>query len=184
MQPFAKPAGDLRLRSSCRVESLGHPVEFGPERMAEFRTLLGRYPTKQAALLPTLWMAQQEWGWISTEVIDYVSGLLELPPSHVYGVVSFYTMYNRAPVGKYHIQICTNLSCQLAGAEPMLRCLQDKLGIGLNETTADGLFTLSEVECLAACEMAPMIQIGDEFIGPLTPESISELIDRLRSESR
>lgn len=180
MQPFVKPAEDILARSACRVESMGHPVEFSAENRRAFEHLLTRYPTKQAAVLPTLWLCQEQFGWISTEVIEYVAKLLELPESHVYGVVSFYTMFYRKPMGKYHVQLCTNVSCMLLGGATILDALREKLGIDLEETTADGLFSLSEVECLAACEMAPMAQVNDEFHGPLTPEGVNLLIESLK----
>lgn len=184
MQPFATQHEDLRSREACKLLSLGRAVQFSPAAQQEFEALQKRYPTRQATVLPALWIAQREFGWISTEVVDMVAGLCNLPASHVYGVVSFYTMYNRAPVGKYVLQLCTNISCQLLGAEHLLDCLQKKLGIGLNQTTQDGLFTLVEVECLAACEMAPMIQVNEDFVGPLTPETADSLIDRLRAEAK
>lgn len=162
---------------------MGEEVAFTREEMTEVEQILGRYPTKMAALLPLLWKAQYKWGWISTEVIEYIASLLELPVSHVYGVVSFYTMYNREPVGTYRIELCTNISCQLKGSEHILDCLRERLGIELGETTPDGLFTLSEAECLAACEMAPMLQVGLDFHGPLTPESVNNLIDALKKKS-
>jgi len=180
MQPFAPPAEDITRREACHVESMGHPVEFPPERRAELDRIFARYPNRRAAVLPALWIAQQEFGWVSTEVIEYVAGLCEVHPSHVYGVVSFYTMYNRTPKGRWHLQLCTNLPCQLRGAEHVLECLKEKLGIGLGGTTADRMFSLDEVECLAACEMAPCLQVNDEFVGPLDPESARALVDELR----
>jgi NADH-quinone oxidoreductase E subunit len=183
MQPYVKPAENIAARRACQVESMGHPVEFTVENRRAFEHLLTRYPTKQAAVLPTLWLCQEQFGWISTEVIEYVSELLELHPSHVYGVVSFYTMFYRKPMGKYHVQLCTNVSCMLLGGGSILDSLREKLGIDLEETTADGLFSLSEVECLAACEMAPMAQVNDEFHGPLTPERVNLLIDSLKKRS-
>ena len=179
MQPFASLNEDPSRREACRIQSSGRPAEFSAATMAEFEEAARRYPNKQAAILPALWMAQRDFGWISQEVIDMVARLCEAPPSHVYAVVSFYTMYHRVPKGKHVLQLCTNLSCQMKGAEHMLECLKAKLGIGLGETTPDGMFTLEEVECLAACEMAPVIQIDDAYIGPLTAESTNELIDRL-----
>lgn len=180
MQPFSPPAEDLRLREACHLESAGRPTEFSPAVRAEFEAVQRRYPTRQASVLPALWLAQREYGWISRETIEYVAGLCDMAPSHVYGVVSFYTMFNRTPRGRYHLQLCTNLSCQLLGAEHILDCLRRKLGIELGETTEDRLFSLDEVECLAACEMAPMVQVNDEFTGPLTPASAEALVDRLR----
>lgn len=182
MQPFAPPIEDLRQREACRLESLGRPFEFSAEARAEVERLFTRYPERRAALLPVLWMVQRELGWIPREAVEAVAPLCQVPVSHVYGVVSFYTMFNRAPKGKYHLQLCTNLSCQLLGAEHILECLRRKLGCELGQTTPDRLFTLDEVECLAACEMAPMIQVNDQFIGPLTAKSAEELVDRLRRE--
>ena len=184
MQPYENPNLDIAGREACHVESMGHAVQFSDENREKFDELLTRYPTKQAAVLPTLWMAQEQFGWCSTEVIEYVSELLDLPPSHVYGVVSFYTMYYRRPMGKYHIQLCTNISCMLRGGETILECLQEKLGIGLGETTPDGLISLDEVECLAACDIAPMCQMNDEYHGPFTPESVGQFVDQLRSRGK
>ncbi len=183
MQPFATPPEDITLREACPVGSMGHPVEFSPEGRAELEEAFTRYPIRRAAVLPALWIAQREFGWISREVIESVARLCEMPPSHVYGVVSFYTMFHRSPKGRYHLQLCTNLTCQLLGAEHILDCLRSRLGIGLGETTPDGVFSLDEVECLAACEMAPMIQVNEGFIGPLTPESTDALLEKLRREA-
>jgi NADH-quinone oxidoreductase subunit E len=180
MQPSAAPPENLRLREACAVRALGREVRFSAEGSAELERLFTRYPTKQAVVLPALWIAQREFGWISKEAIEYVAGLCEVPPAHVYSVVSFYTMFHRAPKGKWHLQLCTNLSCQLLGAEHLLECLREKLGIGLNETTADGLFSLEEVECLAACELAPVLQVNDEFHGPVPPEMVEGLLAELR----
>jgi NADH-quinone oxidoreductase E subunit len=184
MQPFTPPVEDLRQREACRLESAGHPVEFSAEMLAELETIQRRYPTRQASLLPALWLAQQTFGWISREVLVYVARLLDLPPSHVYGVVSFYTMFHRAPVGRYHLQLCTNLSCQLRGAEHILDCLRGKLGLELGQTGEDGLFSLEEVECLAACEMAPVLQVNQELVGPMNEVSVGQLVDRLRTEAK
>ena len=184
MQPYAIVKEDPSTRSACRLERMGRAVEFGPAALKEFEELIPRYPTRQATVLPALWIAQREFGWISTEVVEYVAKLTQLAPSHVYGVVSFYTMYNRQPVGRYMLQLCTNLSCQLMGAEEILASLEKKLGIGLNQTTEDRMFTLVEVECLADCEHAPMIQVNDRFVGPVTTESIGRLVDDLRAEAK
>jgi NADH-quinone oxidoreductase E subunit len=180
MQPFAAPSEDLRGRDACRVDGLGREVRFSAEGLAELERLFTRYPTRQAVVLPALWIAQRELGWIPSEAITYVAGLCDVPPAHVYGVVSFYTMFNRTPKGRWHLQLCTNLSCQLLGAEHVLECLREKLGIELGGTTADRLFSLDEVECLAACELAPVLQVNDEFHGPVTPESVGPLLEELR----
>ncbi|HLH75975.1 MAG TPA: NAD(P)H-dependent oxidoreductase subunit E [Candidatus Binataceae bacterium] len=157
-------------------------INFSQPVLAELHDLLSHYPTKQAALLPALWLAQREFGWISPEVEAYVAGLLGLAPSHVAGVVSFYTMFYRKPVGRWHLEVCGNLSCRLRGAATIIDCVRDKLAIGPGETTADGKFTLSEVECLASCGSAPMLQLNHgPFYENLTPESVVRLIDELGS---
>ena len=154
-------------------------IQFSEATKTQFETILTRYPNKRAALLPTFWLAQEEFGYLSTEAMEYVAKLLELSPAYVGAVASFYTMFNREPVGKYHVQVCTNLSCTLLGAEGIVACIEKKLGIGLGQTTADKKFTLSEVECLGSCGTAPVAQINDDYYENLTPESVVQLIDRL-----
>jgi len=129
--------------------------------------------------MPTLWLAQEEFGHLSLEVIEYVARLLDLPPVFVASVASFYTMYALRAMGKHHVQVCTNLSCTLLGAEHILDCLKQRLGIGVGQTTADGKFSLDQVECLASCGTAPAMQIDDEYWEDLTPEQTLEIIDRL-----
>jgi NADH-quinone oxidoreductase E subunit len=157
-------------------------VSFSPAAQAKFEELVARYPVRRAALMPTLWLAQQEFGHLSKEAMEYVAGLLDLSPAFVASVASFYTMYYKKPMGKYHVQVCTNLSCMLVGSDRILDCLRKRLGIDLGETTPDGLFSLSEVECLASCGTAPMMQINDDYWENLTPERTLEIIDRLAAE--
>jgi NADH-quinone oxidoreductase subunit E len=157
-------------------------IKFSDAALKEYHALLGRYPTRQAALLPTLWIAQREFGWLSDATQDYVARLMELPPAHVRAVVSFYTMFHRKPVGRYLLDVCTNLSCRLRGADKIVDCIRRKLKIELGETTPDGKFTLGNVECLASCGSAPMLQLNqDAFFENLTEESTSKLIDELAS---
>jgi NADH-quinone oxidoreductase E subunit len=186
MQPFERPdpAHNPRLRDSCPLRKSGSPIVLSPEEEAELARLFTRYPAKLAAVIPILWMIQEKHGWISEEAVVFVAERCGAPVSHVYSVVSFYTMFNRAPVGRYHLQVCTNLSCQMMGAEHLLECLKRRLGIDLAETTRDGLFTLNEVECLAACEMAPMLQVNDEFVGPLDERGLDALLDGLRTAGK
>lgn len=154
--------------------------KFSPSVLTEYHQLLGHYPTRQAALLPTLWIAQREFGWLSDATQDYVAHLMELPPAHVRAVVSFYPMFHRRPVGRYLLDVCTNLSCRLRGADKIVDCIRRKLKIEIGETTADGKFTLGSVECLASCGTAPMLQLNqDAFIENLTEESTLRLIDEL-----
>src|SRR5205809_877020 len=120
-------------------------LEFPAPEKARFEHILTRYPTREAAPLPTLHLAQEVWGWISPEVVHYVGSLLDLSPATVFGVVSFYNMYNQKPVGKYHVQVCTNLSCMVNNAYDIYEGLGEKLAIHPGQTTADGLYTLVEV---------------------------------------
>ena len=145
-----------------------------------FQTLLGRYPTKRAALLPALHLAQRQWGWLSLEVMEYVAQRLDLHPAEVRNTATFYTMFRKTPVGKYHVQICTNLSCFLRGSDDIAATLKRVLGVGFGETTADGLFTLDHVECLASCGTAPMMQVNDDYYEDLTSAKVEALIDGWR----
>ena len=155
-------------------------IQFSEATLREYHETLTHYPTRQAALLPTLWMAQREFGWISAEVEEYVARLMELPVAHVRGVVTFYTMFYRKPMGHWHLEVCTNLPCRLRGAAQIVECISRKLNIVPGETTADRKFSLGEVECLASCGTAPMLQLNhSSFHENLTPESILKLIDEL-----
>ncbi len=154
-------------------------VAFSEAALAEFNDIVSRYPERRAALLPTLWVAQREFGWISTTVQAYVAELLKLPIAWVEGVVSFYTMFYRRPMGTHHLQVCTNLSCQLRGSDEILDAVERKLGIRCGETTKDNKFSLDRVECLAACGGAPVVQAGDDYIENLDVTKTLELIDRL-----
>ncbi len=142
----------------------------------EIRRLMGQFPQRQSALLSALFVAQDEAGYLTPEVIAEVAGVLELPISEVTSVASFYHLLHFKPVGRHLIQVCTNLSCMLNGCEAILARLRRRLGIEVGETTADGQFTLRTAECLAACELAPMLMIGPDRHGPLTPEKVEELL--------
>jgi NADH-quinone oxidoreductase E subunit len=155
-------------------------VEFSPETFKKFEETLSRYPKKEAAMLPVLYLAQQEFGYLSAEAIEYVARLMGQSPAKVHGVVSFYTMYNMKPIGRHHIQVCRTLSCALAGAEKITDFIKNKLAIELGQTTADRRFTLSEVECLASCGTGPMMQINDDYYENLNEESVTEILDSLK----
>ena len=157
-------------------------VEFSPAAKAKFEQILPRYPIKRAAIMSTLWLAQEEFGWLSHDVLAYVAGLLELSPAFVASVASFYTMYYRQPMGRHHVQVCTNLSCALVGADRIVDCLRQRLGVEVGQTTADGRFSLSEAECLGSCGTAPMMQVNDDYWENLTPERTLEIIERLARE--
>jgi NADH-quinone oxidoreductase E subunit len=158
-------------------------VQFSDVTYKKFTEVLTRYPTTRAAILPTFWLAQQEFGYLSREVMEYIAKLLGLSPAYVGAVASFYTMFNKEPVGKFHVQVCTNLSCTLLGAEYIVECMEKKLGVGLGQTTPDSKFTLSEVECLGSCGTAPVAQINDDYYENLTPEGVVRLIDELAKQA-
>jgi NADH-quinone oxidoreductase subunit E len=157
-------------------------MTFSPELEAKFEKLVARYPAgrQRSALVPMLMFAQDEAGSITQELVEEVARRLEITPLQVDGVVSYYSMLHRAPLGKYHIQICTNISCQLMGGEELWKHACQKLGIGNQEVTADGMFSLEEVECMGACSWAPAIQVGYDFHHHMTPEKLDRLIDDLR----
>lgn len=140
------------------------------------------FPTEQALLLPLLHSIQEERGWISLDSMKEAAEFLHLPLMKVREVVTFYTMYNQKPVGKAHIQICANISCWLKGADHLIECAEKKLGIKPGETTADGKFTLSEVECLGACGTAPALQMNEEYFENLSAEKLTTLIDEWSKE--
>jgi NADH-quinone oxidoreductase E subunit len=154
-------------------------VQFSGSALEEYQRILHRYPVKRAAIMPVLWLAQKEFGHLSAEVQEYVSGLMGFPLAWVSGVASFYTMYYKKPIGRHHLQVCTNLSCMLRGSDDILRVIEERLKVSLGETTKDGKFSLDEVECLASCGTAPMMQVNEDFHENLTPESTLELIERL-----
>jgi len=155
-------------------------VEFSPETLKKFEETVNRYPKKEAAMLPVLYLAQQEFGYLGEEAIAYVAKILEQPPARVHGVVSFYTMLNMKPIGRHHIQVCRTLPCALRGAEKITGFLKQKLGIELGQTTADRRFTLSEVECLASCGTAPMMQINEDYYESLTETKVTEILESLK----
>ena len=166
-----------------RIASAGEPRPFPPEALTRIEGILKRYPTKQAALLPVLWVAQETFGWISKESSEEVARILDLPPSHVDGVLTFYTMYNLHPIGKNLLQVCTSISCHLLGAEELVAHCKKRLGIGLEETTKDGKFTLVEVECIAGCDRAPSMMVNDKYYEPMDAGKLDALIERLAREA-
>jgi NADH-quinone oxidoreductase E subunit len=158
-----------------------HESVFDGKRRARLDKIMKRYPTKQAALLPALWMVQEAQGWVSDQAMAEVAGVLELTPAYVKGVVTFYTMYHQHPVGKYFIQVCTTTPCNICGAESVVEAFLRHTGCGeLGATSKDGRFTVVEVECLGACGFATPVLVNDDFIENVTPETVSDLLERYR----
>ena len=142
-----------------------------------------RYPSRRSAIMPALYLAQAEHGYLSGDVLRKVAGILDLPEVWVYELATFYNMFHTEPVGKYHLEMCTNISCLLKNAEDLLDHVQEQLGTGLGEMTGDELFTLSTVECLGACETAPSMQVNGEFVVNLTVEKLDALLAKLKAEA-
>ncbi len=143
----------------------------------EIRRIRDEYPDPQSALLPALYLAQQDYcGWLPQQAFDEVAEVMDLPPTQVASAATFYTMLNRKPVGRHLIQVCTNVSCSLLGAEHLLSYISRKLGIGVGETTDDSRITLLEVECLGSCGTAPMMQVDDAYHENLTEEKIDQIL--------
>ena len=156
---------------------------FSDQTEAKFKKLVEAYPRKRSALIPMLLVAQQEHGWVKPKAIEYVARVLDMTPSDVDSVASFYTLLHRSPVGKHVIQVCTNLSCMLCGSDNIERTLEEQLGIKVGETTSDGMFTLIEAECLGSCTTAPVVQVNGEFRENLDSQKARVMLDELRKNS-
>ena len=141
---------------------------------------LSHYPNKRSAVLPVLWLAQTQWGWLSSSALALVARTLDLPEPEVFGIATFYTMFHLKPIGRHDIQVCMTLSCSLMGADRLFKHLERKLGIGHGETTPDGRFTLRKVECLAACGYAPCLQVGFDYHHDLDERKVDALLETLR----
>ena len=148
----------------------------------EIDSILSRYPVKRSALIPLLYLAQQDEGFVSETAMKEIAGLLRLTPPQVYETATFYTMLNLKRVGKFHLQVCKSLMCALAGSDTVIGWVKTKLGIGPGETTADGLFTLSAVECLAACGTAPMMQVNEDYYEWLTEDKFGRIMADLKQD--
>jgi NADH-quinone oxidoreductase subunit E len=152
-------------------------------RKEDIERHLAKYPNKRSAVMPLLYMAQEEYGHITPEAIEEIAGLLEMSATDVKSLVGFYTMYHDRPKGKYLIQICDDLPCALRGSGEILEYLIQKLGIQSGETTEDGLFTLETVMCIAACDRAPVVQVNFHYHEYMTKEKVDALIDELRRQA-
>ncbi|HEU4800289.1 MAG TPA: NAD(P)H-dependent oxidoreductase subunit E [Gemmatimonadales bacterium] len=161
------------------VDAQPYEPVFTGDTLAELEQRFAEYPTRQALLLPALWMVQERRGWISEPAISEVATVLGLTPAYVKGVVTFYTMYHTHPVGRHFIQVCTTSPCGLCGAEDTVKALLEHTGCGEAGTTSpDGRFTVVEVECLGACGFATPVMVGDDFIESVTPDKVPDLLAR------
>lgn len=158
------------------------PFEFTPENMKRAESIISIYPEghESAACIPLLDLAQRQYGWLPISAMHYVADMLKMPPMRIYEVATFYTMFNREPVGKYHVQVCTTTPCMLRGAEDVMERCKKNLGIDAGGMTKDGLFSLGIVECLGACVNAPMVQINDDYYEDLSLDDVDEILNDLK----
>jgi NADH-quinone oxidoreductase E subunit len=170
-------------RSARELEDEGPPFAYTPENRARFDEIVQRYPPdrRRSAVLPALYLAQKQQGYITANAIRHVADVLGITRADVEDVVSFYTMFYRKPVGRFVLQVCRTLSCALNGAERVTEALTEKLGIAPGQTDADATFTLVEVECLGACDRAPVVMVNDAWHECLMPEDAAKLVDDLRA---
>ena len=171
--------GQLFVHRDSPANNADTPFDFTAENMKRIEGIVANYPPgyEVAAVIPVLDLAQRQHGWLPISAMNKVAEVLKMPKMRVYEVATFYTMFNRSPVGKYHIQICTTTPCMLCDSTGILNTIKRKLGIEVGETTKDGLFTLNEVECLGACVNAPMVQINDNYYEDLKPSDMEEILD-------
>jgi NADH-quinone oxidoreductase E subunit len=155
---------------------------FSEANLSQAKKIITRYPEgrQQSAVMPILDIVQRQEGWVSMAAMNLVADMLDMAPMRVYEVATFYTMFHLKPVGKVHVQVCTNLPCQLRGSDHVVHACKKELGIGVGETTADGSFSLAEVECLGACVNAPVIWIGDDFYEDLDADSTVKMIEAFK----
>jgi len=170
-------------RSTRTLGEAGEPFEYTTERRARFDEIVTRYPPdrRRSALLPALHLVQDQQGHISAAAMRYVAGLVGVTPAEVEGVVTYYTMFRTRPAGRFVLQVCRTLSCALNGAERVTEAIAARLGIKPGETDASGTFTLVEVECLGACDRAPVVMVNDEWHECQKPEDVARLLDELRA---
>ena len=156
---------------------------FTDDNLERIKQEFKKYPEKQPVVMKALYIGQEQNGYISNEVIKEVANLLEIPSEEVLGVVTFYTMYHRKPMGKYHIQVCTNVSCMLRGGYEIWDNVKEKLGIENMEVTEDSIFSLEEVECMGSCGTAPMIAVNEDYYENLSKEKVEEILESLKQSN-
>jgi NADH-quinone oxidoreductase subunit E len=159
-------------------------ARLSPENLEIALEIVSRYPIKKSALIPLLHLAQEQDGWVADDAMEHIAELVECTPAEVIGTCTFYEMFKRKPVGRYMVNVCTNISCQLLGGEELLHHAEHALGVKAGGTTRDGLFTIEDVECIAACTEAPCLQVNYRYFYQVTPEDADALIDDLQHGRR
>jgi NADH-quinone oxidoreductase E subunit len=157
--------------------------KFTDESLKRIEKVLIKYPVKKAAVMPVLWIAQEQNGWISGEVMNEVASILDMTNEEVLGVVTFYTMYHQKPMGKYHIQVCTNVSCMLKGANRIYDHVKEKFGLNNMEVTEDMQFSIEEVECMGSCGTAPMIAVNEDYYENLDVDKTDKILESLKNKN-
>ena len=157
--------------------------KFTEENLKKIDETLKKYPVKKPAVMPVLWVAQEQNGWVSGEVMQEVASILDMTPEEILGVVSFYTMYHQKPMGKYHIQVCTNVSCMLKGANQIYDHVKKKLGLNNMEVTEDMQFSIEEVECMGSCGTAPMIAVNEDYYENLDVDQTEKMLESLKNKN-
>ncbi len=168
------------MSATLTTREAAETLEFSAAARARVQELFTHYPNKRSAVLPVLWLAQNEFGWLPPAALRLVARTVELPEPELFGIATFYTMFHLKPPGRHHLQLCMTLSCSLMGADRLYRHLRQRLGIGHGETTPDGRFSLRRVECLAACGGAPCMQVGFDYHENLDEAKVDALLERLR----
>ncbi|CAH0390543.1 unnamed protein product [Bemisia tabaci] len=173
----------LFVHRDSKEDNLDVNFEFTPENRKRADAIISIYPEghQRAAVIPLLDLAQRQYGWLPISAMHHVADLLNMPKMRVYEVATFYTMFIRKPIGKFHVQVCTTTPCWLRGSDEIVDCIRKKIGADVGGTSKDGLFTLSEVECLGACVNAPMVQINDDYYEDLTVQDTEEILDDLKN---
>ncbi|MCB0318000.1 MAG: NAD(P)H-dependent oxidoreductase subunit E [Bdellovibrionales bacterium] len=156
--------------------------QFSKEAVERVKKLKDKYPDSQSAVMPALYVAQEEIGFVNQEAIDWVAEQVDMAPVHVKELATFYTMYYQQPVGKYHFQVCRTLSCAVRGSKKLMNHLKNRFGVDPHEVTEDGMWSYEAVECLGSCGTAPMCEINDRFFENLTPELLEDIINKIEKE--
>ncbi|ODV87715.1 hypothetical protein CANARDRAFT_25944 [[Candida] arabinofermentans NRRL YB-2248] len=179
---FFRSSHIISVHRDTDVNNPNIPFEFNAENLKLAESIISKYPPqyKKSAVMPLLDLGQRQLGFTSISVMNYVAKMLDMPPMRVYEVATFYTMYQRKPVGKFHIQVCTTTPCQLCNSDSIMETIMHELNLQPGETTPDGIFSLEEVECLGACVNGPMIQVNDDYFEDLTSEKVVEVLQGLK----
>lgn len=155
-------------------------IKFSPEMQKRFESTCAKYERRQSALLPTLYMAQEQFGYLSAEVMNYVATILEMPPREVFEAASFYTMFKKKDMGQYVLQVCQNVTCCMMGSDDLMAVVKEELGLEAGDVSADKKFSLVPVQCLGSCDTAPVVQVNDDYMENLDPEKFRALIKNLK----